>query len=119
VNDGAGSGGDHSVVPELEQALTALAWADPAVAADPAAALARLGVDVPDGMRFDIRIQRPDTLYLVIPPVADNAPPDQVVNQMDLWRSGDQFVWIMSQDAKLALLQMRRQYRAHGAQEAP
>ncbi len=107
------------MVPELEQALTALAWDDPAVAADPAAALARLGVDIPDGMLVDIRIQRPDTLYLVIPPVADSAPPDEVVNQMDLWRSGDQFVWIMSQDAKLALLQMRRQYRAHGAEEAP
>ncbi|WP_395728683.1 nitrile hydratase [Nakamurella sp.] len=119
MNDGAGSGGDRGVVPELEQALTALAWDDPAVAADPAAALARLGVDIPDGMLVDIRIQRPDTLYLVIPPVADSAPPDEVVNQMDLWRSGDQFVWIMSQDAKLALLQMRRQYRAHGAEEAP
>lgn len=118
MNEGAGSGGDHGVVPELEQALTSLAWDNHAVAADPAAALARLGVDVPDGMRFDIRIQRPDTLYLVIPPAADNGPAEDVVNQMDLWRSGDQFVWIMSQDAKLALLQMRRQYRAHGAEEA-
>lgn len=109
--------GDHDRTVELEQALTALAWADPAIAADPAAAFAQLGIDIPDGMQVDIRIQRPDTLYLIIPPVADNRPPEEVVNQLDLWRSGDQFVWMMSQDAKLALLQMRRQYRAHGRED--
>jgi hypothetical protein len=38
---------------------------------------------------------------------------------MDLWRSGDQFVWIMPQDAKVALLQMREQYRDHVAQGRP
>ncbi len=99
---------------DLEQGLTRLAWSDPAAAEDPAAALARFGVDVPAGLRFDIRVQRPDTLYLVIPPVAEvETASDEVVNQMDLWRSGDQFVWIMPQDAKLALLAMREQYRAH------
>ena len=36
---------------------------------------------------------------------------------MDLWRSGDQFVWVMPQDAKLALLTMREQYRDRAAQD--
>jgi hypothetical protein len=99
---------------DLEQALTLLAWSDPAFADDPAAALARLGVDIPEGLRLDVRVQRRDTLYLVIPPAAGQGETaDAVVNQMDLWRSGDQFVWIMPQDAKVALLQMREQYRAH------
>ena len=98
---------------DLETALTELAWSDPGVAGDPAAALARLGVDVPAGMRVDVRVQRPDTLYLVIPPaVPDGAEAEQVVDQMDLWRSGDQFVWIMPQEAKVALLEMREQYRS-------
>jgi len=101
---------------DLEQALTMLAWSDPAVTEDPAAAVAQLGVQVPAGFRIDLRIQRPDTLYLVIPPAfSDEGEHESVVNQMDLWRSGEQFVWIMSQEAKLALLKMREQYRDHRA----
>ncbi|HUL99974.1 MAG TPA: nitrile hydratase [Mycobacterium sp.] len=100
---------------ELEQALTQLAWADPSVVDAPVAALARLGVTVPDGLRLDVRIQRRDTLYFVVPPMAsDGGEVDGVVNQMDLWGSGDQFVWIMGQDAKVALLDMREQRRHHG-----
>ena len=101
-----------------EQALTMLAWSHPAVTEDPAAAFAQLGVEVPAGWRVDLRIQRPDTLYLVIPPAfSDEGEHEQVVNQMDLWRSGEQFVWIMPQEAKLALLEMREQYRDHRAEE--
>ena len=105
---------------DVELALTRLAWNDPSMAEDPAAALSQLGVDVPAGLRFNVRIQRPDTLYLVIPPAySDDGEPERVVNQMDLWRSGDQFVWIMPQDAKVALVQMREQYRDHVAQGRP
>jgi hypothetical protein len=114
----AGADGDRGAV-DLETALTELAWSDPTVADDPAAALARLGVDVPQGMRVDVRVQRPDTLYLVIPPAyPDGGGGEEVVNQMDLWRSGDQFVWIMPQDAKVALLEMREQYRSGGGEGA-
>ena len=101
---------------DLEQALTVLAWSHPAVTEDPAAAFAQLGVEVPAGWRVDLRIQRPDTLYLVIPPAfSDQGEHERVVNQIDLWRSGEQFVWIMPQEAKLALLEMREQYRDHRA----
>jgi hypothetical protein len=97
---------------DLEQALTALAWRDPSTVDDGAAALAALGVDVPAGMRVDLRVQRRDTLYFVIPPsAADGGDPDRVVDQMDLWSSGDQFVWILPQDAKVDLLDLREQYR--------
>ena len=75
---------------------------------------------MPAGRRVDLRIQRPDTLYLVIPPAFSDEGEHEhepVVNQMDLWRSGEQFVWIMPQEAKLALLQMREQYRDHRAEE--
>ena len=103
---------------DFEQALTMLAWSDPAVTEELAAALAQLGVEVPAGWRVDLRIQRPDTLYLVIPPAFSDQGEHEhepVVNQMDLWRSGEQFVWIMPQEAKLALLEMREQYRDHRA----
>ena len=72
----------------------------------------RSGSLSPPDIRLDIRVQRPDTLYYVIPPsVTDGADPDVIVNQMDLWRSGDQFVWIMPQHSKVELLKMRRQHR--------
>ena len=96
----------------LEQALTDLVWTNPSVAADPGAALARLGVQVPDGIRLDVRVQRADTLYFVIPPAADDGgATDHVVDQMDLWGSGDQFVWILPEHAKVALLQIREDFR--------
>ncbi|MBN9113578.1 MAG: hypothetical protein J0I34_32970 [Pseudonocardia sp.] len=96
---------------DLEQALTMLAWSDPSFADDPRAAMRTLGVDTVSHLRLDIRIQRRDTLYLIIPPASSDGGTDTVVNQMDLWRSGEQFVWIMSQDAKLELLTMREQFR--------
>jgi hypothetical protein len=97
---------------EIEQALTQLAWDDSDLAADPVSALAELGVHVPDGMRLDLRVQRRDTLYFVIPPaVDDGGDADHVVDQIDLWGSGDQFVWILPQDQKLALLELREGYR--------
>ena len=103
---------------DLEQALTVLAWSHPAVTEDPAAAFAQLGVEVPAGWRVDLRIQRPDTLYLVIPPAfSDEGEHERVVNQMDLWRSGEQFVWIMPQGGEAALLEMREQYRDHRAED--
>ncbi|WP_420078690.1 nitrile hydratase [Streptomyces sp. JL4002] len=100
---------------DLEQALTLLAWRDPAMTDNSGAVAARLGIVLPPDLRFDVRVQRPDTLYLVIPPVSSGeAGGQEAVNQMDLWRSGDQFVWILPQDAKTALLEMREQYRNRG-----
>ncbi|MFN8164536.1 MAG: hypothetical protein U0R26_12075 [Solirubrobacterales bacterium] len=97
---------------DLELALTKLAWENPSATVDAAATLAALGVDIPAGMRVDLRVQRPDTLYLVIPPAASAVEESEaVVNQMDLWRSGEQFVWVMPQEAKMALLEMRAQFR--------
>ncbi|MFJ3937881.1 nitrile hydratase [Streptomyces parvus] len=115
-DENAGSDGPGSL--DLEQALTILAWSDPALTENPGAALTRLGIDVPPALRFDVRVQRPDTLYLVIPPVScEEDGGENVVNQMDLWRSGEQFVWILPQDAKTSLLGMREQYRKRGGGE--
>ena len=103
----------------LERDLTLRAWSDPAFAAqlanEPEEALAALGVTVPEGMHLDIRMQRRDTLYYVIPPFAPTADPNVITNQMDLWRSADEFIWIMPEAAKVGLLAMRRQHRAWAA----
>lgn len=100
----------------LERAIIERAWRDPDFAtlleSNPGAALARLGVEVPSDIRLDIRMQRRDTLYFVVPPLADPARDhDGVLNQMDLWQSAESFCWIMPQALKLSLLGMRQSFR--------
>lgn len=100
----------------LERAIVEHAWRDPQFASlletAPKEALALLGVDVADEVRLDIRIQRRDTLYFVVPPLADpGEDSDRVLNQMDLWQSAESFCWIMPQALKLSLLAMRQSYR--------
>ncbi|MCW1958921.1 MAG: hypothetical protein KIH64_010315, partial [Mycobacterium sp.] len=86
---------------DIETGLTERAWRDPEFASlltrEPAAALAMIGVELPAGVRVDVRIQEPNTLYYLIPPAVDPACESElgVVNQMDLWRSGDIFCWVI------------------------
>lgn len=100
----------------LERRLIELAWTDSAFAEllrkDPRQALASIGVDVSPGIKIDVRQQQRDTLYFMVPPLAassENA--GTVINQMDLWQSGDLFCWIMPQALKLELLRMRQSFR--------
>jgi hypothetical protein len=100
----------------LERALIDRAWRDPefrkALEVDPKAALASMGVEVSDHVKIDIRVQRRDTLYYVIPPLAGRAEDaSSIINQMDLWQSAELFCWIMPQALKLELLGMRQSYR--------
>ena len=100
----------------LERRLVELAWTDPAFAEllqkDPRQALGCLGVELPPGVEIDVRLQRRDTLYFVIPPLV--AEPDAAptpINQMDLWQSGELLCWILPQALKLELLRMRQSFR--------
>jgi len=100
----------------LERRLVELAWTDPAFAEllqkDPRQALAIIGVVVSPGVKIDVRQQRRDTLYFVIPPpAATHEDAEKVINQMDLWHSSDLFCWIMPQALKLELLRMRQSFR--------
>uniref|UniRef100_UPI0031019490 hypothetical protein n=1 Tax=Neorhizobium sp. EC2-8 TaxID=3129230 RepID=UPI0031019490 len=100
----------------LERALIEKAWRDPAfrtaIETDPKSALQSMGVEVSDDVKIDIRMQRRDTLYYVIPPSAEHADDaGNIINQMDLWQSAELFCWIMPQALKLELLGMRQSYR--------
>lgn len=100
----------------LERRLIELAWTDRAFAEllqkDPRQALASIGVEISPGVKLDVRQQRRDTLYLVIPPLAERKEDaEKVINQMDLWQSGELFCWMMPQTLKLELLRMRESYR--------
>jgi hypothetical protein len=112
VQNEPNSSGDAS----LERRLVELAWTDPDFAErlqkDPRQALASIGVEASPGVKIDVRQQRRDTLYFVIPPMA--AKPEDaetVINQMDLWQSGELFCWMMPQAMKLELLRMRQSFR--------
>jgi len=100
----------------VERALVEKAWRDPEFArlleSDPRAALKSLGAEVSAGVKVSVRLQRRDTLYFVIPPLAER-PEDAetIINQMDLWQSGDLFCWIMPERLKLELLNLRQAYR--------
>lgn len=112
----AGDADREGATSSLERAIIERAWRDPDFAAlletDPCDALAGLGVEVPSGVRLDIRMQRRDTLYFVVPPLADPARDHGgVLNQMDLWQSAESFCWIMPQALKLSLLGMRQSFR--------
>ncbi|WP_197496851.1 hypothetical protein [Paraburkholderia caribensis] len=100
----------------LERRLVELAWTYPDFAEmlerDPRRALKTVGVEVSPDVKIDIRQQRPDTLYFVIPPLAARQEDARtVINQMDLWQSGELFCWIMPQTLKLELLRMRQSFR--------
>lgn len=103
----------------LEKKITELAWHDSSfrrmLETDPRKALKRIGVEVPENIKLDIRQQQRDTFYYVIPPSADDVndvdEPQPVINQMDLWQSGDLFVWIMPENIKEHLLSMRQSFR--------
>ena len=112
MRDETKAAGDAS----LERRLVELAWTDPAFAErlrnDPRQALASIGVEVSPDVKLDIRQQRRDKLYCVIPPLAEDPhDAEMVINQMDLWQSGDLFCWMMPQDLKLELLRMRQSFR--------
>jgi hypothetical protein len=100
----------------FQRRLVELAWTDPVFAEllgkDPRRALARIGVQVSPDIKIDVRQQRRDTLYFLIPPLAAKLEEaETVINQMDLWESGDLFCWIMPQALKLELLRMRQSIR--------
>ncbi|EPD91535.1 Rid family hydrolase [Streptomyces albus] len=102
--------------PDFETALTRRAWEDPSFAArlerEPLEALASMGVHVPPGVKVQVRLQKRDTLYYVLPPAKRPDEPDrsEPVNLMDLWRSGDNFVWLLPERLKTELLAMRRSF---------
>ena len=99
----------------FERDLTERAWADPEFAAaletDPEQTLRQFGVDVPDGVRLSIRLQRRNTLYFLLPPLREAGDDLPVpINSIDLWQSGDLFCWLIPDNLKVQLLGMRRSY---------
>lgn len=98
---------------DFELLLTKKAWEDPDFASllttNPVKALSQLGVTVPDGIKLNIILQKPNTLYFTIPPANHNLDLQKPfeLNQIDIWSSGKMFVWLASTKQKAKLLQLR------------
>lgn len=102
---------------DFETLLTHRIWSDPEFAqkaqSSPADALAELGVSVPDGVTINIVVQQPDTLYFAIPPERQADPDSEFrQTQMDIWGSGQEFIWMNSSEQAANMLAIRNS--AHG-----
>lgn len=101
---------------DFETMVTRRIWSDPefakAVQESPAEALAQLGVTVPAGVKVEVVVQQPDTLYFAIPP-ARQTPESQEFRQtqMDIWSSGDSFIWMNSASQAFNMLAIRSSVR--------
>jgi hypothetical protein len=101
---------------DFEEAITRRVWTDPAFAdqceVDPLDALASIGVHIRPGVKVEIKVQRRDTIYFLLPPARDASAPEsgEVMNQFDLWRSANSFVWIFPEDTFYDILGMRRNF---------
>ncbi len=102
---------------DFEADLTRRVWTDDAFAArvesDPIGALGTMGIEVPEGLKVKVVVQRRDRIYFTIPPLRDAgpAPPAAPLNQMDLWSSKGLFVWLVPVAAKFKLLALRNASR--------
>ena len=101
---------------DFETILTRRIWSDPDFAElatrAPEQALAELGITIPEGVRVNIVVQRPDTLYFAIPPTRTVEPSETFSQaQMDIWCSGDSFIWINSADQAATMLTLRSSVR--------
>lgn len=99
----------------MERKLTELAWRDPKfrklLEKDLKAVFKEIGMELPENIKLDVRQQRRDTYYYVIPPPADTIDESKPINQMDVWQSADLFVWIMPEKVKEQLLNMRQTFK--------
>ena len=62
---------NDSLMDVLQRATTDPAYRE-ALKADPAGVLAAAGVDVPEGVRYTVVENTPDTVHIVLPPLADD-----------------------------------------------
>jgi hypothetical protein len=98
---------------DFEYYITKLAWDDPAfeqaLSKDPVKALRDKNITVPEGIKLRVLVQKKNTMYFVIPPAKKVNEPDQIDDpeMMDVWSSGDFFIWLAPVTMKFNLHMMR------------
>ena len=98
---------------DFEYYITKLAWDDLEFAKrlekDPVAALTSKGIKVPKGIKLNIIVQKKNTIYFSIPPEkkVDEKPQTNFPEIMDVWSSGNFFIWFAPVTMKFCLFQLR------------
>ena len=98
---------------DFEYYLTKLAWEDPefakAVENDAISALQSKGITVPKNVKLRVIVQKKDTIYLSIPPLKKPSDPLQTntPEEMDVWSSGNFFIWFAPIRLKFNLFILR------------
>lgn len=105
---------------DFEYLLTKKAWEDEEFAdllsRDPHEALSQLGVSVSKEVTLKVILQERDTLYFTIPAFDNKRSMEEPLqlNQIDIWSSGNMFIWLTSAEQKAKLLQIRNSIFAAG-----
>ena len=99
---------------DFEYYLTKHAWENPEFALflekDPIGALKSIGLDVPDNLKLRVIVQRDDTIYLAMPPAkrSDESAPENITEElMDIWSSGNFFIWFSPLALKYNIFKLR------------
>lgn len=98
---------------DFEYLLTKRAWEDKEFAEllsrEPHEALSQLGVSVSGEVTVKVILQDRGTLYFIIPAFDENRCTEEPfqLNQVDIWSSGQMFLWLASAEQKAKLLQIR------------
>jgi hypothetical protein len=99
---------------DFEYYLTKHAWENPEFALflekDPIGVLKSIGLDVPDNLKLRVIVQRDDTIYLAMPPAkrSDESAPENITEElMDIWSSGNFFIWFSPLALKYNIFKLR------------
>jgi hypothetical protein len=76
---------------------------------DPIQALRSININVPPEVKLQVIVQEPNTIYFTLPPIKKDTEPDhqESPEEMDIWSSGESFVWISPVEAKFNLFRLR------------
>jgi hypothetical protein len=96
---------------DFEYYVTKLAWEDAEFAEmlqkDANAALSSKGIEVPNNMKVVAKVQKKDTIYLSLPPKKSESSKSVIKEEMDVWSSGNFFIWFAPVANKFSLIKMR------------
>ena len=98
---------------DFEFYITKLAWDDAEFAKmledNPVKALESKGIKVSKDIKLNIVLQKKNTIYFSIPPAkkTDESPKESSPEIMDVWSSGNFFIWFAPVALKFCLFQLR------------
>jgi len=101
------------LIKDFEYFLTKACWDDPGfskrIEENAEEALKEKGLTIPDGLKIRVKVQKDNTIYLAIPPrnTSSASQIETVTEEMDVWSSGNFFIWFAPLALKFNLFALR------------